>query len=235
VAGAEPAASVVALRTRVAGEDELLRLRRAIDLPRLIEAGYDPDAHVVRLVSDHPALGYALCPVSGCIDAVEHAGLCNACRHRFERFDGTLDEFVTIPRTFVRRGKQSLCTVGCTPGHERPAIRSGLCMCCDKVRGARQSSSTSLPRSPAGRLGAARWADYGRVLLYRTCYREWYRHGKPDVAEFATSPLFGARAASRTVDVRRSPNGRGLRFCTDCRRSGWKAGIRGEAPAGCRA
>ena len=156
MAGAEPAASVVALRTRVAGEDELLRLRRAIDLPRLIEAGYDPDAHVVRLVSDHPALGYALCPVSGCIDAVEHAGLCNACRHRFERFDGTLDEFVTIPRTFVRRGKQSLCTVGCTPGHERPAIRSGLCMCCDKVRELRgqtveQYLATAQPRRSFGR------------------------------------------------------------------------------------
>ena len=210
MAGAE-AASAVPLRTRVADEDELLRLRRAIDLPRLIEAGYDPDAYVIRLVADHPVLGYELCPVSGCIEAVEHVGLCNACRQRFERFEGTLEEFVTIPRTFVRRGEQSLCAVCCTPGHERPAVRTGLCMCCDKVRELRgqtveQYVATARPRRSFGHCArCARWADYERIRLCRTCYREWFKHGKPDVAEFATSPLFAARAASRTVDVSALP------------------------------
>jgi hypothetical protein len=34
-------APVLPLRVPVADEDELSRLRRALDLPRLIEAGYD--------------------------------------------------------------------------------------------------------------------------------------------------------------------------------------------------
>ena len=48
MAGAE-VAPVVPLRAPVPGGDELLRLRRAVDLPRLIEAGYDPGARAPHL------------------------------------------------------------------------------------------------------------------------------------------------------------------------------------------
>ena len=52
------------------GVDVLARLRRAVDLPRLIEAGYDSGACVIRPPADHPVFGYRLCPVAGCMAAV---------------------------------------------------------------------------------------------------------------------------------------------------------------------
>ena len=120
MSGAE-LAPVVALRAPVAGEDELSLLRRAVDLPRLIEAGYDPGAQVIRPPREHPVFGYELCPVPRCTAAVESGGLCHACRARFKGFQGTGEEFVAIPRVFTQSGRaeQRLCLVCCTPGHER--------------------------------------------------------------------------------------------------------------------
>jgi len=124
----------------VADEGELSRLRRALDLPRLIEAGYIPAAEVIRPPVDHPVLGYELCPVAGCMAAVVRGRLCYGCRQRFKRFDGAFEQFVEIPRVFAlsRRGEQRLCIVCRTPGHERPAHgRNGLCLSCDSTRRSR--------------------------------------------------------------------------------------------------
>ena len=65
-------APVIALRAPVSGEDELSRLRRAVDLPRLIEVGYDPRAHIIRPHAEHPVFGYAALsgrPLHGCCGA----------------------------------------------------------------------------------------------------------------------------------------------------------------------
>jgi len=119
MAGAE-LAPVIPLRAPVAGEDELLRLRRAVDLPRLIEVGYDPDAGVICLAADHPVLGYRLCPVAGCAAAVETSGLCHACRLRFGRFQGTFDEFIRSSRCATRCARRS---ASATRARERVARR----------------------------------------------------------------------------------------------------------------
>ena len=58
-------APVLPLRAPVSAEDELSRLRRAVDLPRLIEAGYDPRAQMIRPPADHPVFGYELLPGRG--------------------------------------------------------------------------------------------------------------------------------------------------------------------------
>ena len=86
-------APVIPLRAPVSGEDELSRLRRAVDLPRLIEVGYDPGAQIIRPHAEHPVFGYELCPVVHCTAALERHALCEACWRRFEGSDGTLEEF----------------------------------------------------------------------------------------------------------------------------------------------
>jgi hypothetical protein len=87
MAGAE-LAPLIALRAPAPGEDELSRLRSAVDLPRLIEAGYDADDRVFRPAPAHPVFGYSLCPVAGCTAAVGCDGLCRNRGRRFERFEG---------------------------------------------------------------------------------------------------------------------------------------------------
>jgi hypothetical protein len=47
-------APVIGLRAPVSGEDELSRLRRAVDLPRLIEVGYDSRAQIMSPYAEHP-------------------------------------------------------------------------------------------------------------------------------------------------------------------------------------
>lgn len=69
-------APVLALRAPTSGVDDVVRLRRAVDLPRLIEAGYDPGSCVIRPPADHPVFGYRLCPVAGCMSAVVAGTLC---------------------------------------------------------------------------------------------------------------------------------------------------------------
>jgi hypothetical protein len=136
VAGAELAA-VIPLHSPVAGGDQLSLLQRAVDLPRLIEAGYDPGGQVIRPPREHPVFGYELCPVPRCTAAVESSGLCHACRERFKGFHGTVEQFAAIARVFTHSGRaeQRLCLVCCTSGHERvAAARNGLCFACELVR-----------------------------------------------------------------------------------------------------
>ena len=209
MSGAE-LAPVIALRASGAGEDELSRLRRAVDLPRLIEAGYDPGLQVIRPPADHPVFGYRLCPVAGCMAAVVAGTLCYACRQRFRRFDGTVEEFVAIPRVFAlsRRAEQRLCMVCRTPGHERPAVgRNGLCVSCDSGRRAarpdrRGVRGSAVPRPSFGRCARCeRWAACTTPRLCTACRAHWVGWASPDLAEFAASPLRRARAASRGIEV----------------------------------
>jgi hypothetical protein len=203
-------APVVGLRASVPGEDELLRLRRAVDLSRLIEVGYDPDAHVIRPAPDHPVFGYELCPVAECTSAVECIGLCFSCGHRFRHFRGTLEEFVAIPRVLVHDGRaeERLCLVCRTPGYERPASRrNGLCLACNRARKARGQSAEeyvadALPRPSLGRCARCeRWAAYECSLLCQTCHAQWKSAGRPDLARFAPTPVRGARDVSRGLKV----------------------------------
>ena len=205
------AAAVVPLRSPGSGDGELVRLQRAVDLPRLVEVGYDPGARVIRLSPDHPVFGYEVCPVAGCTGPVLCAGLCDTCRQRFVRFDGTLEEFLAIPRVFATRRQQRLCLVCCTPGHERPASRYGLCDSCDYARQSRGQSveeyaATARPRPSKGRCARCkRWSDYervgGRVCLCRACHDTWRQRGKPDVVEFAASAPSEARGGTRGIQI----------------------------------
>lgn len=206
---AEPAA-VLALRVRAEDEDELSRLRRALDLPRLVEAGYNPDAEVIRPPADHPVVGYQLCPVAGCMAALVAGKLCYGCRQRFQRFEGSFEEFVAIPRVFAlsRRAEERLCIVCRTPGHERPATgRSGLCLSCDSVRRVRGQTvekyvATATPRPSRGRCARCeRWAAFRNPALCTPCRAHWVALGRPAIGEFAAVPLRRSRAASRGVEV----------------------------------
>ncbi len=209
MAGAE-LAPVLPLRVPAAVEDELSRLRQVVELPRLIEAGYDPVAYVIRPPADHPVLGYELCPVAGCMAALVAGRLCYGCRQRFRRFDGTFDEFITIPRVFAlsRRGQQRLCIVCCTPGHERPAAgRNGLCLSCDSGRRTRGQTVAeyvggAVPRRSYGRCARCeRWAAFNAPRLCTACRSHWIWLGKPALEEFAAIPLRRSRAASRGIEV----------------------------------
>lgn len=169
-------ARVVAFPDPGEADGALSRLRRAVDLPRLIEAGYDPAAGVIRPPPDHPVLGYALCPVVGCMSALVGVRLCFGCRQRFRRFEGTFEEFVAIPRVFglSRRAEQRLCLVCRTPGHERPAVGvSGLCLSCDSCRRLRawRSMSTSRARCRGVRLGGVFGVSGGPPMSGCVCAR----------------------------------------------------------------
>ncbi len=209
MAGAE-LAPVLPLRVPAAVEDELSRLRQVVELPRLIEAGYDPVAYVIRPPADHPVLGYELCPVAGCMAARVAGRLCYGCRQRFRRFDGTFDELITIPRVSAlsRRGQQRLCIVCCTPGHERPAAgRNGLCLSCDSGRRTRGQTVAeyvggAVPRCSYGRCARCeRWAAFNAPRLCTACRSHWIWLGKPALEEFAAIPLRRSRAASRGIEV----------------------------------
>lgn len=69
-------ARVVAFPDPGETDGALSRLRRAVDGPRLIEAGYDPVAGVIRPPADHPVLGFEVCPVVGCMSALVGGRLC---------------------------------------------------------------------------------------------------------------------------------------------------------------
>jgi integrase len=212
---------VLALRAPASGVDDLVRLRRAVDLPRLIEAGYNPGSCVIRPRADHPVFGYQLCPVVGCMAAVVAGSLCYGCRQRFRRFDGTFEEFVAIPRVFAlsRRAEQRLCIVCRTAGHERPAQgRNGLCLSCDSGRRARGQTvalyaAGAVPRCSFGRCARCeRWAAYRDPRLCTACRSHWVALGRPELAKFAAIPLRRSRAASRGIEVDLSELCQGLRL-----------------------
>jgi integrase len=194
----------------VGDEDELSRLRRALDLPHLIEAGFDPAGEVIRPPADHPVLGYQLCPVAGCLAALVAGKLCYGCRQRFRRFDGSFEEFIAIQRVFAlsRRAEERLCIVCRAPGHERPAAgRNGLCLSCDSGRRVRgqtvaEYAVSAAPRPSYGRCARCeRWAAYNDPRLCTACRSHWVFLGRPELAAFAAIPLRRSRAASRGVEV----------------------------------
>jgi len=203
-------APVLPLRVPVVDEDELSRLRRALDLPRLIEAGYEQCAEVIRPPADHPVLGYGLCPVAGCMAALVAGRLCYGCRQRFRRFDGSFEQFIAIPRVFAlsRRGEERLCIVCRTAGHERPAAgRNGLCLSCDSSRRTRgqtvaEYAASAVPRPSYGRCARCeRWAAFNAPRLCAACRSHWVWLGRPALEEFAAIPLRRSRAASRGIEV----------------------------------
>ena len=219
----------IGLRAPVSGEDELSRLRRAVDLPRLIEVGYDPRAQLYRPHAEHPVFGYALCPVVHCTAAVERHALCEACWRRFEGFQGTVEEFALLPRARVHGpAQQPLCLVCRTAGHERPAWRcKGLCRSCDAQRKKRgltvaEYVAGAEPRSSFGRCGrCGRLAAFGTPRLCEPCHRRWVAGGKPDLPGLR-QPGCGVTATRRAKSIcRRWASARGWRSCTRFKSSGW--------------
>jgi integrase len=202
-------APVIPLRAPVSGEDELSRLRRAVDLPRLIEVGYDPHAHIIRPHAEHPVFGFELCPVVHCTAAVERHALCEACWRRFQGFEGTFEEFAALPRARIHGpAQQPLCLVCRTAGHERPAWRcKGLCRSCDAQRKARGQTvaeyvAGAQPRPSFGGCGrCGHLAAFRAPRLCEPCHRRWVAGGKPDLSEFARTRLRGDREPTREVDL----------------------------------
>ena len=202
-------APVVPLGPAVSGEDELARLRRAVDLPRLMAVGYDPRVYVIRPEAEHPLFGYELCPVVHCTAAVERHALCEACWRRFEGFEGTLEEFAALPRARVHGpAQQPLCLVCRTAGHERPAWRcKGLCRSCDAQRKKRGQTVVAYaagaePRSSFGRCDrCGHLAAFRSPRLCEPCHRRWVARGKPDLSEFARTHLRGDCDVTREVDL----------------------------------
>jgi len=202
-------APVIPLRAPVSGEDELSRLRRGVDLPRLIEVGYDPHAHIIRPHAEHPVFGYEPCPVVHCTAAVERHALCEACWRRFQGFEGTFEEFAALPRARIHGpAQQPLCLVCRTAGHERPAWRCrGLCRSCDAQRKARGQTVAEYVAGAQPRPSSGDCRRCGHLAAFRAprlcepCHRRWVAGGKPDLSEFARTRLRGDREPTREVDL----------------------------------
>ena len=183
-------APFIPLRAPVSAEDELSRLRGAVDLPRLIEVGYDPRAQIIRPLAEHRVFGYELCPVVHCTAALERHALCEACWRRFEGFDGTLEEFAALPArastvrrssrfawcaaprvTSVRRGGAGGCAGRAMPSARGAARRSqGMLVAHSRVRrlGAAVGVGTwrrSGPLSCVSPATGAGWPEASRICL----------------------------------------------------------------------
>ncbi len=132
------------------------RLRAALDLGALVEAGYDPGREVFAPSSEHPLFGFAECAVADChLVVAREGGVCGLCKRRWQRGDTrgmSREEFVALPRLLVERGRKreaALCRVCCVTGFERPAAGPlGLCRVC--VRTFRRSMVPSVDEWIAG-------------------------------------------------------------------------------------
>ena len=183
------------------GGVELSRLRHKVDLPGLVERGWDPESRVFAPPADDPLFGYHRCERVRCPRAGESRrapalGLCDPCATNFlrrvEKTAGTgeresLEPFKRQPlRRLAQAEKDALCLVCCTPGHERGARTLGLCVDCDRHRRARRQTVEAFvaghprlgvpqPRPSFGRClvdDCRRWA-ISELGFCRVCQCRW--------------------------------------------------------------
>jgi integrase len=153
--------------------------------------------------------GYSVCEVVGCSRPVrQRGGLCEGCRHRYERgvaagrFDD-LDTFKRSPRPGLRSREEELCLVCRTDrDYYRPALgRTGLCRQHEKRRSRLGVTVEEFVGRddvrPHGTFGACRRRGCDRLArdgnrLCEQCAGVWYRRGRPDLEVFCVeSPPLG--------------------------------------------
>jgi len=203
------AAELLAVRpVPVEADAVLARLRAAVDMDALIEAGYDPGQHVFAPSPQHPLFGFAECAVLDCEAVAVQAGMCGPCARRWRRGPSrgmSRDEFIAVARLQIVLGRrrQVLCLVCRAPGFERPAAGPlGLCLACtttfrrtlvpsvdDWIVGGQPRQGRRTPRPPAqprvsyGRCErCGRWAAHPWPRSCQPCRFRWREVGKPDWA-----------------------------------------------------
>jgi integrase len=189
------------------GDPVVARLRDALDLEALIDAGWDPSRNVFEPSADDLIFGFAECVVPDCHGvAAQAGGLCGLCasRWRLQRSRGvSFERFVAVPRVLVEVGRkrQVLCRVCCVAGFERPAASPlGLCLLCaaafrrsgvgsvdewiaggQAIRGKRTPRMPAEPRPTVGRCErCGRLASHRRPLSCQPCRLRWRSLGKQD-------------------------------------------------------
>lgn len=177
----------------------IAQLRGALDMRLLASGGWNDETRVLEPPRDHAVLGYRVCAVPGCDDAVHKGQLCAACGRRREKAGKPpVDEFLATPRPPLRATAGSeLCLVCRNPGHERPSSGpKGLCDTHEGTRRWRQQDvsafvdgdamwAAATPLESFGRcmrLGCEHWAINRKGLCNR-CAMDWRSHCKRSGAE----------------------------------------------------
>ncbi|MEV6258877.1 site-specific integrase [Nocardia sp. NPDC051911] len=110
------------------GGDLRERYQAALDPEFLETVGWDPDNGVLMIPPDHPALGYAICHVTGCdVVAARVHGLCPHCHLRWKALEEpmTIEEFWEIGRTGRMIGEGPCVVTDCP----RPALSTIKQLC----------------------------------------------------------------------------------------------------------
>ncbi|MDA8301836.1 MAG: tyrosine-type recombinase/integrase [Actinomycetota bacterium] len=180
---------------------DLKVLRGLVDLPALQELGWDQGTETFSPRPDDPVFGLAECKVAGCDQgtATNRWGLCYRCLARWRRSGTELEQFCATPAPPAQnRSGPPLCTVCCTPGHERPQHWLGLCASCTTSMLQRGQSKEEYlngdgvfppasPRQSFGKCQVAacqRWAHHREPTVCASHYRRWVKAGRPTAGAF---------------------------------------------------
>lgn len=181
----------------------LSRLRAALDLAALIDAGWDPATEVWTPDPAHRLVGYAICAVEGCANEARRSeGLCSWCAER-RKAEGAVDLSAFCAKGLPprRRSGESLCLVCRAPGATRPAAARGLCSSCNHLRTIRGQSvdayiggdgsfAPALPRPSIGTcavISCGRLAAHVENGLCAAHDTAWRGAGRPDLERYCRS------------------------------------------------
>ena len=182
-----------------------------LDLAALTRAGWDPVTLVWKPDPSHPVLGFRCCGVDGCgYPADTAAGLCRGCDATRLALGG--DDLAGFCRAGVQRRQwcaERLCLVCRTPGHERPATGSGLCIACSATARFRRQGIDAYVLGDDRFAPAVAHLSFGRCVV-ASCdrrahnrqglcaphARNWSRAGRPDLERWSRTegPVKGDRA-----------------------------------------
>jgi integrase len=177
------------------------RLRDALDLVLLVQAGWDPSTATFAPDRHHRLLGYRVCGVAGCgLEAWSPSGLCGGCFARFEKEGegGDLEAFCGKGPGRKNRSRNRCCLVCRVSGFERPVATNDLCASCDGLRRRRHQSVSAYvegdehfpPASPrqtlgiCGVLSCERLAAHPESGLCGAHDAVWRSAGCPGLADF---------------------------------------------------
>ena len=193
-----------------------------VDLEVLVARGLDLQRLRFVPAPSDPLLGYARCPVRGCLNVTEHTAtsLCSRCQHRYGRWQrasdgGGLERFLVEATQTRSEDLERVCQVCRTPGHERPAAAQGVCYSCVRQASNRgQSVATYIagderwpPATPRPSFGLCRMTcdalACGSDGLCGEHLRHWRRAGRPAGAAFEAwrAQVGEPLPASRYVDL----------------------------------
>lgn len=182
-----------------------------VDLGKLVASGWDPAASVWTPDPSDRVFGFRCCAVRDCRYQPDNAeGLCAGCKSAWmARGAGDLAEYCAAGVQHHQWCAERLCRVCHTPGHERPATGSGLCIACASLCSWRGQSVDAYvdgddihgPAVPHPSFGACavRSCDrraQNRVGLCGPHSLRWARDHKPPLAHWCVTaaPAKGDRA-----------------------------------------